>query len=218
LTDGNDYPFSIFDEENSEDPKYEFYLEHLDPLVDGIGNTKGDVRPVKINNKEVILTRLQYGDTAGYRSTDLTYAGDLICNVGESITSVLDKIRNMLVEFEYFYDVDGRFIFQKKQSFKTAMWTDKLANDEAPGYTEALMLSSANSYTFSGGELITAFNNNPNLSNMKNDYSIWGERTGVSGAKIPVHMRYAIDVKPMYYKNFEGKIFMTDKATVDAMK
>jgi hypothetical protein len=58
-----------------------------------------------------IVTKIRYGDTAGYRKTDLTYTGDLIANVGESLTSVLDKIKNMLVEFEYFYDEDGRFIF-----------------------------------------------------------------------------------------------------------
>jgi hypothetical protein len=34
---------------------------------------------------------------------------------------------------------------------------------------------------------------------LKNDYSIWGERESVSGAKIPVHMRYAIDRKPKQY-------------------
>jgi hypothetical protein len=45
--------------------------------------------------------------------------------VGESLTSVLDKIRNMLVEFEYFYDVDGRFIFQKKQSYIETMWNNE---------------------------------------------------------------------------------------------
>ena len=44
-------------------------------------------------------------------STDLTYAGDLIANIGESITSVLDKIKSMLSEFEYFYDLEGRFVF-----------------------------------------------------------------------------------------------------------
>jgi hypothetical protein len=37
------------------------------------------------------------------------------------------------------------------------------------------------SYVFSGAELITAFNNNPNLLNMRNDYSIWGNRKSVSG-------------------------------------
>ena len=63
------------------------------------------------NIADYYLTKIDYGDTAGFRPTDLTYAGDLIANVGESITSVLDKIKNMLVEFEYFYDVEGRFVF-----------------------------------------------------------------------------------------------------------
>ena len=30
---------------------------------------------------------------------------------------VLDKIKNMFSDFEYFYDVDGRFIFQKKKTY-----------------------------------------------------------------------------------------------------
>jgi hypothetical protein len=41
----------------------------------------------------------------------LTYAGDLIANVGETVVSVLDKIKNMLGEFEYFYDLEGHFVF-----------------------------------------------------------------------------------------------------------
>jgi hypothetical protein len=55
------------------------------------------------------------------------------------------------------------------------------------------------SYEFFDSELITAFSNNPNLLNLRNDYSIWGERTGVSGANIPIHLRYAIDEKPIMY-------------------
>jgi hypothetical protein len=55
----------------------------------------------------VHVAKISYGETAGYRYTDLTYAGDLIGNVGESITSILDKIKNMLGDFEYFYDLDG---------------------------------------------------------------------------------------------------------------
>jgi hypothetical protein len=58
-----------------------------------------------VDDKKYVFTRIRYGDTAGYRVTDLTYAGDLIANVGESVTSVLDKIKNMLAQFEYFYDV-----------------------------------------------------------------------------------------------------------------
>jgi hypothetical protein len=64
---------------------------------------------------------------------------------------------------------------------------------------EGIALSSEHAYEFHGSNLITAFNNNPNLLNLKNDYSIWGEREGLSGVKIPVHLRYAIDKKPMRY-------------------
>ena len=191
---------------------------HLEKLIDGLGTI--EPKHVWIDDTEYILTKLQYGETAGYRMTDLTYAGDLIANIGESITSVLDKIRNMLVEFEYFYDVDGRFVFQKKSSYVNTLWggTSEISSDGEPEYRQARELSAAHSYTFSGGELITAFNNSPQLTNLKNDYSIWGERIGISGAKIPVHMRYAIDVKPTYYKNFDGKVFMTDKTKVEQLK
>ena len=81
------------------------------------------------------------------------------------------------------------------------MWTPSKKDDDGNEYIEeGLALASAHSYMFSGNELISAFNNNPNLLNMRNDYSIWGSREAVSGAKIPVHMRYAIDVKPTAYR------------------
>ena len=51
-------------------------------------------------------------------------------------------------------------------------------------------------YTFKDFTMSQSFNNNPNLINLKNDFSIWGERETASGAKIPIHMRYAIDRKP----------------------
>ena len=189
-------------------------VSHLDQMVDGMtGSTKP--MPVKIDDNIVYLAKIEYGQTAGYRTTDLTYAGDLIANIGESLTSVLDKIRNMLVEFEYFYDVDGRFIFQKKKSFVSTLWSPiGLDEDGRQAVTESLMLSSSSAYTFSGGELVTTFNNNPNLLNMRNDYSIWGERTSASGASIPIHMRYAIDNKPIRYK----PIVVKDEELVDYNK
>ena len=176
---------------------------HLDLLVNTLtGSPTPQYVYDKVDNEYIpyVFAKIEYGQTAGYRVTDLTYAGDLIANIGESLTSVLDKIKNMLVEFEYFYDLDGRFVFQKKRSFINTLWTP-ISTDEQGNYVvmENLMTASATAYTFSGGELITAFNNNPNLLNMRNDYSIWGQRTGVSGAAIPVHMRYAIDNKPKKY-------------------
>ena len=148
-------------------------------------------------DKSYYLTKVEYGQTAGYRKTDLVYAGDLIANVGESLTSVLDKIRNMLIEFEYFYDLDGRFVFQKKQSYIETMWNNE--EKQAQQLNEGLANARNYSYMFNDCELISAFNNNPNLLNLKNDYTIWGERTTMSGAQVPVHLRYAIDTKPKRY-------------------
>ena len=142
------------------------------------------------------LTKINFGDAAGYRPTELTYAGDLIAKTGESITSVLDKIKNMLVEYEYFYDLDGRFVFQKKESFISTLWNNTNDSEDV----QVTYQDNTNSiYTFNGNDLIISLNNNPNLLNVRNDFSIWGEKQSVSGAKVPIHLRYAIDTKPQYY-------------------
>jgi hypothetical protein len=65
------------------------------------------------DNQLYQAAKIEYGQTAGYRTCDLVYAGDLIANIGDSVTSVFDKIKNMLGQFEYFYDLDGRFVFQR---------------------------------------------------------------------------------------------------------
>ena len=177
---------------------------YLEPLVTTLVDTASSTLPVytKVNGNEIpwYFTKVEYGQTAGYRETDLTYAGDLIANVGESLTSILDKIKNMLSEFEYFYNLDGQFVFQRKQSLVSTMWSfdnDGESNAVLPDiYSDRVV-----PYTFSGKELITAMGNNPNIANLRNDFSIWGERTATSGAKIPIHLRYAIDEKPTQYKN-----------------
>ena len=82
------------------------------------------------------------------------------------------------------------------------MWTPEQVagvNNDVVEAPESLAAASSIVYTFAGNELITAFNNNPNLTNLRNDFSIWGERTTTAGAKIPVHIRFAINEKPVKY-------------------
>ena len=154
-----------------------------------------------------LISKVEYGQTVGYRLTDLTYAGDLISNIGESITSILDKIIKMLGNFEYFYDTDGRFIFQQKKTYINTAWSPIVETDEDM-YVENAHVANSNTYHFDGNNLISSFSNAPNLTNIKNDYSVWGVRKSVSGAEIPVHFRYAIHNKPKYYKSFGGKIYI----------
>ena len=159
--------------------------------------------------KEFNIIKIEFGDTAGYRRTPLTYPGELVANVGEALTSILDKIKNMFSDFEYFYDVDGRFIFQKKKTYMNTSW-NPLMRDEEEAYAADAAYTSSTTYTFEEGVLLTAFTDAPAITNIRNDFSIWGKRTSVSGAELPVHMRYAIDFKPKYYKSIDQIEFVAD--------
>jgi len=61
------------------------------------------------------VVRCPYGSIVGYKTTDWTYpstGGELIMNVGDTVTTALNAICKVFDnEYEYFYDVDGRFIF-----------------------------------------------------------------------------------------------------------
>jgi hypothetical protein len=57
------------------------------------------------------LIKFNTGDVPGYRAADLIFGGELKASIGDSITSVLDKIKNKFTNFEYFYDLDGKFVF-----------------------------------------------------------------------------------------------------------
>lgn len=160
------------------------------------------------DGKEYSATKVEYGATAGYRTTDLTYPGDLISSVGESLTSILDKIKNTIGAFEYFYDIDGRFIFQAKKIYSQNSW-NTLVNADDNIFARDAVEESPYSYSFEDVNLIQQFQNTPAINNVKNDYSIWGTRKGVTGAEIPIHARYAIHNKPVYYHGYDGNTYTT---------
>lgn len=145
------------------------------------------------------IAKKSYGEPVGYRVCDLVYAGELISNVGETLTSVLDKIKSMLSCFEYFYDVDGRFIFQRKKFYDFKSWNNILQESEGDSYIEPAVYASSYVYSFKDNQIITQFANNPQINGLRNDFSIWGQRQTTSGEELPIHMRYAIDTKPVQY-------------------
>jgi hypothetical protein len=102
------------------------------------------------------VIKLEYGMNAGYRTTDLIYAGDLIANVGETLTSIYDKIVNMLGEFEYFYDIDGRFIFQRKRTYVNTPF-NSLKNNNDQIYADAAVNSSISTFNLLNSKLIVSF-------------------------------------------------------------
>ena len=161
---------------------------------------------ITVAEEEYTVIKIEKNDIIGYRETDLTYTGELILNTGEAITSMLDKIKTMLGSYEYFYDVDGNFIFQKKKTYTDSKYSI-LKTDSVSGetYADAAINNTEIAYKFLDTSLITSLSNTPNLANLKNDFSIWGSRKGVSGAEIPIHLRYAFAKKPERYMDYQGE-------------
>ena len=160
-----------------------------------------------INANKYKVAKFEYGSIPGYRLTDLTYAGDLIGEVGSPLTQILDKIQTMLGHYEYYYDLDGRFIFQRKQDYvQTSLEGSQERQDKIIANAA---INTELTFNFIGNNLISAISNNPNILNIKNDYSVWGTRKTLSGTELDIHMRYAIDKKPFYYKAYDGTIYST---------
>lgn len=134
-----------------------------------------------------------YGQDAGYKYTDFTYPGELVLNAGETVVSLLDKIVKTLGNFEYYYDIDGNFIFQEiKNYLNTASPLEELsAADYVRSYNNAKFL-----YSLTSLDTTTQLSRNPNYANVKNDFYVWGQRTTSSGVKVNIRYHLAIDDKP----------------------
>ena len=79
---------------------------------DFVGNHESTLIKLHLDKDEqYVIIKINTGEIPGYRITDLTFGGELKAKIGETLTSVLDKIKNKFTNFEYFYDVDGKFIF-----------------------------------------------------------------------------------------------------------
>ena len=159
---------------------------------------------------EYYVQKVEYGELAGYEETPLTFAGELKASAGEAATSILDKIKNMFGDFEYGYDIDGRFFFRKKKTYLKSYMND----------TSAIEAFTSGEYSFEFKDLsmFTSFNNNPDIKNLKNDFTVWGEYKTASGAALPIHMRVAIDNKPITYVSYwQNKTYYTINSPGDRL-
>ena len=146
--------------------------------------------------EQYAYTEYNWGEDVGYIFTDFTYPGDLIANPGDTICTILDKIKSTLGNYEYFYDVDGNFHFQEiKNYLNITQATTDLNNMHNEQYLVDIS-KGQNVYNFKDSKLFTSYSNSPNYSNIKNDYVVWGIRQNTEGIKVPIRYHLAIDSKP----------------------
>lgn len=138
----------------------------------------------------------EYGEDIGYIYSDFYCPSELIANAGDNVCTILDKIKNMLGNYEYFYDIDGNFIWQE---IKNYLNTTKATIDlETMNKNNYLIDASKGkiAYNFDNSNIITSFSNTPQFSKIKNDFVVWGIRKNANGNDIPIRYHLAIDKKP----------------------
>ena len=160
---------------------------------------------------QAVIEQYEPGYDVGFKFTDFTYPGQLVCNAGETVTSVLDKIIGIIGNYEYFYDVEGNFRFQQKQNYlnmtNTTYWSKeqdkKVQNLPSEVYEADFYKLSKPVYNFVHNKYTTAYNNTLNYNNLKNDFVVWGSRPTVSGSNERIGCRFhlAIDKKPQLNKH-----------------
>ena len=154
-------------------------------------------------------TEYKSGQDVGYIYTDFIYPGELIGDAGNSVCDILDKIKSALGNYEYFYDLDGNFIFQEiKNYLNTSKSTTDLNNMEQNDYLIDITKGKS-VYTFDDSFLISSYSNAPQYSMIKNDYIVWGMREdATTGATYPIRYHLAIDTRPQTGNTY--KVFFYD--------
>ena len=168
---------------------------------DTIGNTLYD------ENKPFY----EYNDNVCYIYTDFVYTDELIANAGDSVCTILDSIKEYLGNFEYFYDINGNFIFQEVKNYlNVSQSSDELDKLQLDLENYQIDLSNGKSvYSFDDAQLITSFSNTPRYDMIKNDFVVWGIKKNAEGLKLPIRYHLAIDEKPPVGTTFKV-IFGTD--------
>ena len=171
------------------------------------------------------------GQDVGFIYTDFIYPGELIADAGSSVTDALDKIIEVLGNYEYFYDLDGNFIFQEKKNFlnnaqsyyileaanNSNLVPDYIASQNGSNKLSAYLInmtSGTSAFEFEDSDFIKTYSNTPQYGSIKNDFVIWGLRQ-TENAQIPLRYHLAIDSEPMVkdtpYIMFNYKEYDFDK-------
>ena len=133
-----------------------------------------------------------YGQDVGYEFTAFTYPGELVFAAGATVVNLLEKICQILGNYEYFFDLDGRFIFQEKKNYLNTVSpiVYLIPQDYIQSYsTEA-------TYEIKDSDTLVSLTRSPRYEDIKNDFVVWGK----NASGVDIHYRLVIDEKPVLNK------------------
>lgn len=166
-------------------------------------------QPSNMSSVRTIAT----GDDAGYIYRDFTYTSDLTANLGENVCTILDKLKQYLGNYEYFYDEFGIFHFREIKNYLNTTQASFLLDDMDKHSYLVDTTTGKSVYSFSDKINLTNISANPKYENIKNDYVIQGTRQGTnSNAAVQVRYHLAIDRKPELHTYYDLLLY-TEKTT-----
>lgn len=140
----------------------------------------------------VHIQKYTYGQDVGYEFTAFTYPGELVLAAGATVVNLLEKICQILGNYEYFFDLDGRFIFQEKKNYLNTV--SPIAYLVPQDYIQSYSTEAA--YEIKDSDTLVSLTRSPRYEDIKNDFVVWGKNT--SG--VDIHYRLVIDEKPVLNK------------------
>ena len=133
-----------------------------------------------------------YGQDVGYEFTAFTYPGELVLAAGATVVNLLEKICQILGNYEYFFDLDGRFIFQEKKNYLNTV--SPIAYLVPQDYIQSYSTEAA--YEIKDSDTLVSLTRSPRYEDIKNDFVVWGK----NASGVDIHYRLVIDEKPVFNK------------------
>ena len=171
-----------------------------------------------VDNEEEIKQVFEYGEDIGYILTDFVYPGELVGNAGDTVVTILDQIKNVLGNYEYFYDLNGNFVFQEIKNYLNTSYSTSIIKEISKEHYQVDYAGGKSVYTFEDGEIIKAYNNAPQYQLIKNDFVVWGKRKTTDGAQIPIRYHLAIDSKPQTGNKYKAFFYVDPDDNIEKVK
>lgn len=154
-----------------------------------------------------------YGADVGYIYSDFIIQDELYSNSGDSVCTILDKIKTILGNYEYFYDEMGIFHFREIKNFLNVTQAEFVLDEMTENDYLVETTNSKSLYSFEDSKNITSITVTPNYSNIKNEYIVHGITAGTAdtvASNIMYHL--VIDKKPIIEEDtyFKDIAYYTD--------
>ena len=197
-------------------------IENVPDKIESILKWEGEKQ--LIFSEDNLLYMYEQGDIIGKRLEEAHPTQEIISNPGDTVVTILDKIKSELGNYEYFYDLDGNFVFREIRNYLNTSYASSLDKKIIDLDLDNFIIDQTKGksiYNFDDATLITSFSNSPKADDIKNDFVVWGKKHGTD---VAIKYRITIDKKPklnfhtdlVFYK--ENDIVKASKYTNEDVK